>query len=257
MSKRLLGYLALIAGAIGLAACVVVLFVEWRAASRAHQVTDRLFAAVDHTLDGTQEKVVQVQQRVAAMTITASDVADGLKDRTTDEIRERLTSELKLAERSEQLSAGIEQADEWAGVAESSVESAHSLVELLTVAGIEVDTAGLDGVLEEITALRSQLTETGEQVATFRAHLETDDEEHAGQIVTIVARVAATLTSLDERIGKFSDRLSVAQESIATAERTSQRWITTASITLMLLLVWLAAGQAALVYVGWKNVRAG
>lgn len=256
MSNRLLGYLALVAGTIGLIACLAVLIYEWRAAARVHRVAEQLFSAAEDSLDEVHDKIDLVAERVAAMNLTTSDIVAGLKDRTADEIRERLTTELKLEERSAQLANGVEQADQWAGVIESSVESARSLVELLKAAGIDVDTAGIDGVLEEVTAVRTQLNEAGDQVAAFRQRIDTT-EEHDGQLVTLVARVAATLTSLDERIGKFGDRLSLAQESIDTAERKSQRCITTASVVAALLLVWLAAGQAALVYVGWKNVRAG
>ncbi|WP_425395447.1 hypothetical protein [Aeoliella sp.] len=255
--KKLLSYLALIAGAVGVVACLVALVTTWSMAGRAQRVTQRLYAAMDDSLAGVQDRVEQVEQRVAAMNITAGEITTGLKDRTAEGIRDRLATELQLEQRTAGLAAGVDQADEWAAAIESSVESVRTMAELLAATGLDVDPTGIDGVLEEIVTVRSQLAEAGEQVAALRQRVASDEEDHDGQIAKILARVVATLTSLDERMGDFGDRLSAAQQSIATAEGVSQRWITTLSILATLLLIWVAAGQGALARVGWKNVRSG
>jgi hypothetical protein len=80
-------------------------------------------------------------------------------------------------------------------------------------------------------------------------------EERVVEAVQLVLRAVATLSSIDSRLEKSAERLSVAQRHLQELKSQTQRWIFSATIVITLLLCWMAAGQGALGRLAWNGWR--
>jgi hypothetical protein len=110
-------------------------------------------------------------------------------------------------------------------------------------------------VLEEIAALRLQLAKAIEPVDKIRElAAEADNgsprDERRDQIVELSIRVFATFSSVDTRLGNLSARLNEMPAQTRNAQSTLLWWTRAGAIGVTLLICWMAAGQAALCYLG-------
>ena len=258
--KRLLNLLALFLGFIGLVGCFALVVGVWIISARLGQVTENLFGELDGSLVVVGERVAQTQDRVEASKITTEGIEKTLKDWTKKEAGERLALRLNAAEKTEQLASTLQQADHWLEVSESSVELVQQALSMGSLAGAPMDTTSVDGLIEEIASIRSQLAEATELVAriherTAEASEEKSLEERIEQVVQLAFRVVATLGSIDSRLEKFENRLSETQKNLQGLKTKTCRWILVVTIGITLLMVWMAAGQVALCLLAWNGLR--
>src|SRR4029453_10100040 len=114
--------------------------------------------------------------------------------------------------------------------------------------------------LEEISSLRTLCAEA--MNLTDRIHervVEASDEnsleERVVEAVQLVPRAVPTLSSIDSRLEKSAERLSVAQRHLQELKSQTQRWIFLATIVITPLLCWMGAGQGALCRLAWNGLR--
>jgi len=260
--KTLCNVVGISLGGIGIVVCAAAITVLWIATARLGRVTENLFSRMDRSLVAVRQRVVQAQNRVAAAKISTEDIEKSLRDWTRREAGERLALQLNAAEKSERLASTLQQADVWLEVAESSVGLVREMLSIATSTSAPTDTASVDKLMEEIASLRGQLGEATEFVGRIHERITAtgDDkslDERIQQAVQLALRVVATLGSTDSRLGEFADRLSVSQSELQELHTRTQRRILWAASGVTLLIIWMAAGQIALCFLGWRGMRSG
>jgi chromosome segregation ATPase len=122
------------------------------------------------------------------------------------------------------------------------------------------DTRLVDQLIEEIAAIRNQLTEATKVVAGIQGRIVAAEDERStaeriDQAAEFALRLAATLGSLDSRLEKFGKRISATQIHLEEVESTARRWMVVATVGVALVILLMASGQVALCRLAWKNVR--
>jgi len=260
VSKRILYLLPLILGLIGFVGCIAAIVGTWIVDARVNRVTENLFTAIDNSLVVAQQRIARTQGRVEALKVTSEEIERSVRNWTKSAARERLASRLEIEERAERLASGLEQADDWLELAESSVRLVQHALEAASALGAQVQTEPTDHLLEELTSLRNQLTRAGEQVESMRDRsTEATEQNLPGEGLNRVAqsalRVIATLGSIDSRLENVRERLTEIQHLAQNAKTKLLCWVRTAAIGITLLIGWMAVGQASLCHIGWQGFR--
>jgi hypothetical protein len=260
MWKRFLCLLALFLGILGTVACIAAIFFALSVNFRLCRATDRLFEKLESTRDRAQDRVNKIRERVDAAKLTTLDIDKSLQDWAKKAAAERVAVRLEIAKKSERLGPALEQAGQWLEASGSACELIEQGLSIAASAGAVTDTARIDALIEDLKDLRAKIAEVEEAAARIRDWTAQKSEpESAGrridQVVELAVRVAATLGTFDSRLDKFDDRLARAKEELQESKAKTLRRIHIATAAVMLLVLWLAAGQIALTYVGWRGVR--
>ena len=260
MIGRILGILAFVLGFTGFVGCFAAIVLACIASDRLSHVADSVFGIVDRSLEAVEERVGQTQDRVEAAKITTEGIEKSLKSWAKKETGERLALRLDVANKTERLAATLQQADQWLEVSQASIELVQQAVAMVNAPGAPSDATVGDGLTEEIASLRRQIAQATEFVENIRrrtteANEEKTRKERIEQAVQLALRVVATLGSIDARLKAFEGRISQTRVNSQRRQTTIRRWILGVTLGIVLLFVWMAAGQAALCTCGWKGVR--
>lgn len=255
--KQILRLLALLLGIVGFVGCMAALAGVWSVGAAVSQTTEHVFERIDGALVVAGRRISEARDGVEAAKITTQSIQSALKKWTKRETGERLAERLELAEKTQRLASGLEQADHWLELSQSSVELVAQALSLGSSAGAPVDAAAVDGLIEEIGSLRAQLATATDFVA--RLHKQTDDGESFGerieQAAELALRVIATLGTVDSRLEAFGDAISGTQSDLRELKGKTLRWILIAKAGVALLIVWMAAGQVALGLLAYRALR--
>jgi TfoX/Sxy family transcriptional regulator of competence genes len=260
MRKRILYLLSLIFGLMGLLGCVAAIIGIWIAQARLVRSTQEVAIAVDDSLAVIERRVTQTQHRVQALKITAEDIEQSVKNWGRAQARERFNLRLGVEEKSERIVSGLQRADHWLDVAESSVQLVQKTLKVGGSVGAPVQTERVERVLKELASLRAQLTQASERVGRIRERAAEADEESLreeafSQIRQLTLRVIATLSTIDARLERVGDRLSEIHAKTRKLRVDSVWWIRITAIGITLLIGWMAAGQGSLCFLGWRGLR--
>jgi flagellin-like hook-associated protein FlgL len=261
-SKRLLRLLALSFGLLGFVGCSLALVGVWRVGARLRQATEAFFEKVETTAVVVQSRLVQTRERLDASKVTADGMAQSLKDWAGREAVERLALRLDAERRTERMASALQQGDHWLEVSGSSVELIQRALSMASSAGAPVDPTAVDAIVEEIAHLQSRLAEATDFVSRIR---EWTAEASGGkplnqrikQAAELAVRVASTLGAVDSRLDKLADRFSQFQENLRELRVKTLRRIWLGTIAVMLLVLWMGAGQVALSLYGCRGLGRG
>jgi flagellin-like hook-associated protein FlgL len=247
-------------GLVGSIVCVAAMIVLWSASARVRGATESVFANVDGSLVVIQQRAQRTQDRVEASAITTDGIASNLKEWTKREAGQRLVAQLDLAEKSDRLRFAMQQADDWLELSASSAESVQQALSMVSELGAQIDTGRIDPVIEGIASLRNQLAEATEFVDNLQqrtAAMSADEprEERIEQAIQLTVRVIATLSSIDSRIENFKTRLLETQKNLQALKIKTIKWIWVVTIAVASLIIWMGAGQGALLYLAWRSLR--
>ena len=214
----------------------------------------------DKSLAAVKDRILGVQRRVQELKITTDDVVQGLRNWTQKATSERLVRRLAVAEKAEQLAKGLQQADQWLEMSQVAIQGVQQALELGSSMGAPVDDALAEPLLERLASLRSQLQKASEMVAGIRSRAAAiaegaSLEERIHQAVQLALRVVATLGESDSRLGEFADKFSEARTKGQHLKSKTHACIFIAQMGVVLLIAWMAVGQASLCLHGWKNYR--
>lgn len=262
VTRRAVSLAELLLGGLGVVISIAGTVGVWLLASRLSHVADDVFARIDSTLVAVQRTVGNTAERVHAARITADDVERGLKDWAKEATRDRLASKLDIEGKTERLETGLEQADRWLAISESSLQLVGEALDLVNSGGDRAGTGPVDRLLGEIALLRSRMSEAIESVKTVRERIagaggEKSLGERMGQATRLAVRVIATLGPIESRLTDIKARLSEIRRTARNANATVRRWTWTAAIVITLLVLWMAAGQFSLCRAGWKGLQRG
>jgi hypothetical protein len=250
--RRLLSSFTLLLGSLGVLLCVAAAVGVWFAGARLNQATDKVFDGVDRSLVASRDRVLGAQKRVQESKITADDVGHAVENWMRAEATERLTTRLKIEEKTGRLAWGLQQADQGLEVSEESLQAAQKILEIAQSLGASTDDAVVDPLLEKLGAVRSKVQQSTETVDALRERMAAAAEgpsleERIRQVAQLALRVVATLGDIDSRLGEFADGFVSARTKVEHLKSRTDRYIVAAQIGALLLILWMAAGQVSLI----------
>ena len=258
--KQLLGIVGLSLGGIGIVVGAATMIAIWIVSVRIGRLTEILFSKMDQSLLVVRQRLVQTQDRVAAVTTTSKDVEEMLRDWGRREAGQQLASRLNAAERTERLAAALQQADSWLEIAESSTERIQDLLSINAATSASRETTFVSNLMAEISAMRAQFADVMDLVAGLRDRIadatdETSTKQRIEQAIQLALRMPGILGSINSRLESFVDKLSLAQGQLQDLKTRTRRWILAITIGVTLLTLLMAAGQVALCWLAWRRLR--
>ena len=258
-SHRLATLAMMLLGAIGVILCVTALAGSLIIGSRLSQTNERLFDLVDESLEAIRGRTVDVQEWVEESRITTDEIKHAVDKRIREETGERLFERTDVRQRLVQLESGFERVDDLIESSEQSMKSIQRLVEIASSLGAPVKSDIFDSMLTTLDSLRSQLQQATGNVDRMLESPSADDgqavSERRAQRVQMTARVAATVSELDDRLGQLATALQAAQVEGTLLQGRTHRYIVLAQVAAALLIAWMAAGQGCLALNGWRRYR--
>jgi hypothetical protein len=252
--NKILAILALVFGGLGIVVCLAGSYAVWRIGSRLEQTNEHLAELVDNGLSAVQARVAGVQKRVAESRITAQDFANILEEQAKRQIKDQLVVKLELEQRTEGLSKRLDAASHWLDLSSESIRNLQRLVEVGKSLGASLNTSSLNDLLERLATSQKALEQAIQQLQDIRTSVLADesDENRRTRIATLLARILVTISDVDDKLGKGVERLEELQTLTRQAKDKVSRDINIATMVGHAILFWMAAGQTALCWWGWK-----
>jgi hypothetical protein len=258
---RVVGFVALAFGIVGLAGCAAGAYGVWLAWSRLDRVNDRVFDAIDRGLGVVQDRVPVVRQRVRDAKVTTAEITEAVRTRTAKKVQDHVVTQLEVERRIETLSGRLQAADLRLDASTDAVLDVRELIELGESLGAAVNPASSDELLELLASLRGTVQEAERAVEEIRRFVAPGPEESFGdrsaRVAKTLARILLTLSDVDRRLDDFAARLSEVRTGARRSQARTSRYILWGSVVCYGLLTWVAAGQAALSRCGWRRRRRG
>jgi hypothetical protein len=248
---KLLSLLAVFLSLLGVVACAATIIIVWSVGSRLTQANENVFDGIDKTLAAIRGRVLRAQSRVQESKISTEDIEQSVRNWAAKEASERLASRLEIEDRAEQLALGLQQADLWLETSEESMRGVQQAFELGSSLGAPLDVQIVDRLLEQLAALRRRLKQSTQTVDGIRRRLSNTQEaealeERIDEVARLALRVLATLGEIDGRLGKSAERFADAQTKVQSLRSKTHAYIVIATIGVILLIVWMMAGQISL-----------
>jgi hypothetical protein len=258
--KSLLCIVGIFLGGMGLVISFAVIAILWMISVQFDRGVVKVFSKLDHSLVVVRQRLDQSRECLAAAKITVQDVETALRGWTRQEAAQRIESRTEAAEKTERLASALRQVDNWLEMSESSVEVLNDVLSIAQSTSIPAERTRLEPLLEELASLRTvclEATELADRVHERVAEASDDNstEERVGQVVQLVLRAVATLSSIDSRLEKCAETLSETRGQLQELKSQTHRWILIATVVVTLLLGWMAAGQGALCRLAWHGWR--
>jgi hypothetical protein len=260
MLIRIPAFVSLFFGSLGLVVCVAIIVGTWGFASRLNRVTADVFEGFERVFVAAKQQVARADDRVDALKLNAEELNASLETWGEKEVAGRLSSRLRVEENIDRLESGLNQADQWLEVIESSVLVVDQAAESGRAIGITFKTDALDSLQREVAAVRASLSEVTGSVAKISERVsqlgdEKTDPDRAGKIVNLTTRLVATFGSIDSRLQALDAKLTEADTVMRETRETVIKWIWLAAAAITLLACWMAAGQGSLIYLGIRGLK--
>ena len=252
--KRIFGVLALVFGIAGVGACLAGAYGVWRLQLRIEKANYSAFDLVDKALTGVQSRVPAVRERVQQAKITADDVGAVVKQWASAGTRDRVVTALEIEPRAAALSGHLQNADARLEASSEGLQGVRDLLELSGLFG-EVTRADSAGQAQDVIAhLRFKIHEAGSLVEEVRSVAAGDGpvENRLAQIAKAVARIALTLSDVDQRLDEISIRLNDIRDDARARREQRSRGIMIGAVAGWAMLIWIAAAMLALGRWGWR-----
>ena len=210
MCKRFLYLIALILGLLGVVGSLAAIFCIWTCETRVERTAKKILGTIDDSLTVAQRRLGQTKERVEGLKFTTEEITTTIASWTKSEAKERLASQLEVTEKAQRIEAGLQQADHWLELTESSIQFVQQVVEMAIEIGAPLQTNFAEGSLEELALLRKEVAEAIEPLKRIQEHAAGEglDEERLRRIRELCLRVVATITSVDARLVRLDDRLA-------------------------------------------------
>jgi hypothetical protein len=255
--RKTLALLALVFGGIGFVACLAGVYFVWRTGAQLEQSNEQVAELLDTGISTVQTRLTGVQQRVAESRITVQVVTNKVAEQTKEKAGERLIAKIDLERHSETISQKLDVADRWLETSSESIRHIQKLLALGQSLGAAFDPAALDELLNRITESRASLTQAVETVRNVRSAATsadggTDDKRRA-RILELLTRIVIEIANVDDKLKQGMNWLVELREKNRQTKINIDRIIRLGTYVSYALHFWIAAGQAALCWWGWKS----
>lgn len=256
--RKTLAVLALVFGGIGLVACLAGVYFVWRTGAQLEQSNERVAELLDTGITTVQTRLTGVQERVAESRITVQEVTSKVAEQTKQLAGVRLIAKLDLEKHSESLSQKLDVADRWLETSSESIRNIQKLLALGQSLGASFDSAALDELLNRLTDSRASLAQAVETVRNVRSAATSadggTDDKRRTRILELLARIVIEIANIDDKLSQGMDWLVNVREQNRLTKIKIDRTIRLTTYVSYALHFWIAAGQLALCWWGWKAV---
>jgi hypothetical protein len=260
--RRLVSLLALTLGSVGLLACMAGIYGVWLLKSRLDQANEKVGVGLDKGLASIQDRVRGAQRRIQDSKISASAMSQQFRDWSAEKARERFVTQLDIEARANRLAGQLQSAD---AIMESSTDLIQGSREILVIAnqlGASVDPVSLDSVLDKLDDARSKLQEAERSVSEMSKLVAVKDgtsgQTRLNRTLKLVTHTLVTIGDIHTRLDQAVTGMSELQTEAQLLTARMSNYIFFAAVVACLLLLWVAAGPAALYVVvrrGWYQNR--
>lgn len=256
--RKTLAVLALVFGGMGFVACLAGVYFVWRTGTQLEQSKKRLADFLDTGISTAQTRLTGVHERVAESRITVQEVTNKVAEQAKEKVGERLLAKLDLERHTESLSQKLGVADQWLESSSESIRQIQKFLELGQALGTSFDPAALDELLKRLTDSRASLAQAVKSVQNIRtaptsADGEPEDKRRA-RIMELLARIVMTIANIDDKLSQGLNWLSDVREQNRLTKVKIDRTIRLVAYASYGIHLWIAAGQVALCWWGWKSV---
>lgn len=253
-------FLIALAGFVGVVGCVVFIAASWYVCSQLHQANDRVFEVLDGSLAAVRTRVLDSQAQVQRSATAAEELGGAVQGWEARSEVPQLAARLQLADQADRLALALQEADQWLRVSVVSLQGLEEALQVGVSLGIPIDATLVTPAVERIEELRDRLGQplrTVQQIDARAKEFAAGEAltERSRQMLELATRVAATLTEVQERMGEFVDTIEAIQTKGQTLQGRIRTYIHAARACVILLFVWMAAGQVALFRNAWKAYR--
>lgn len=260
MLRIVMSLLALVLGTVGTLGCIVAIVVIGTVNQRVTHATGTLFDAAHIAVGDVRQHVSQAEQRIQAMKLTSDAIQDQVKQWSAEHAEELALARLGVEEHIDGFLAELDQIELWAATAETSTQMIGQALDATESLGLPIDLTPVVSLLEETRTIQAQL-DTGisaaRQLGKRLSQADADPTQQKQQILQLTGRVIATLTKVDQHVASVDRHLGQIETVIDQQKRTVVSWVNLVAIAIAGLLAWMALGQAALSYAGWRWLRGG
>jgi hypothetical protein len=257
--NRVAAVVILTFGVVGVASCAPGAYGVWLVGSRLERANNRFFDAIDRGLGVVQDRLPVVRQRVRDSKVTTAEMTEVVQEWSAKETRDRILSRLEIERRAERISGHLRSVDLRLEATTETVHNVRQVLELAQNLGAGVDPASTDAVLEVIASLRSTVHEAEQSIDGVRQFATSSGGESAkdrlSRVAKLLARILLTLSEVDGWLDDQAARLSEVRADARQLKSTTNNYLVMGSFACYGLLLWSAAGQAALSGRGWNLYR--
>ena len=259
--KRTFGYLALVLGFVGVAACLAGLIAIWVVRPSVQRSSTEVLDAADDGLKLVDEKATRANELIRAIGEVVDPVTNKIltladkSNRTAEDEKELNRIEEALAER-------LRQVDTIAGIAETAVAFLNKTSRVagslkLPFSRTIADQSAVDEAnrsAEVLLKLADKLRTLRHNLAKFRADKQAQ-KDLAANVVGLARDVDHELRALDSRLHEVRRTAVEWRTEVAELRPRVSAWTDWAAVIGSVILAWMGLGQCALVRWGWQSMR--
>ena len=263
--KRLFGLVALLLGAVGLAASLGAIAGTWIVRDRIQTEFPEVLTSVDSSLSLVDENLKQAKPAIAkarASVKTFKTSAETLKSKIEQQPHEVDLTALNVLDT--EVTDRFESAQDVVETNEATATTVANTLGLVDdVPYLELDEYGPDGALltnlraagDRLSEIGDLLKESKKLVAALRKDpMVTADRLNA--VIEISTRIDQKLAEADELVVKFDETTAKASADVSKLKSNLPKWLEWSAIAATVLFGWLALAQFSLMIVGRHLLRA-
>ncbi len=252
--NRVIGFVALGLGVVGVAACLVGVITIWAARPSVLRKSIDVLDAADGGLEAVEDKAARADELIERVRRGVEPISSRIREvsnraeRTPEEEKELRRMEEELMERLHQVDAIAQ-----------SVETAATILSQSTrrIESLRVRNAGEQGSFEKadtLDALVKKLGSLREKLARLRDD-ESERKEMASAMTDITLEVTNNLEAIDSAIDQVRQEALEWRKKVGELRANVADWTKWAVVLGSVVLVWAGLGQFALAHWGWRLTR--
>jgi chromosome segregation ATPase len=262
LGKRLTGLVLVTLGAIGGVVCLAGVASVWIAGSRLQQVNSEAFRQADELIVQVDRRAALAGDAVGGTRELVEELKQTVQDSAKELVAERVASLPEIDNLERRLASAMERAD---GLVQVSASTAELIEQVLATVGViaserNVDLKGTSELTATIRSTRESLANAAERLADVQRSLaeirhNRNVDVNLSQITKLSLGIVAKLDVVQEQLAGFRGRLDETKNRLGQLQDRIRAWVFAGQGLVMLLIVWIGAGQYCLVLQGRRILR--
>ena len=249
-------WILMVLGLIGIVVCLLGMIGVWVVDSHLTRATHRVFGLADGALVFADDRVSGIQENVWDARITSSELVKVFSELEAKRLRQRIAEDDELVEKARTMQLQLEQVNDILLANDEALNLAKRGIEIANSLGSDSAETKIANLQQDIEKLQTQLEEVISNVDRVTQLLgsvqdEPDDQRDFVAAASFMLRIVATLDTVQEGFVELHARLERSRQQARTANGKATRWIHVGAWSMTLLLLWMLAGQFALVRLSW------
>ncbi len=262
MGKRLSGFCLIGLGAIGMAVGLAGIMALWIGAARLRQINSRLFRQVDQLIVQVDQRTTKAREAVVETRDLVNALKQKLQATAKDLLAERVASLPEVENIEGRLVVAMERSDELLTISASAVELMDQLLATIGVIQSEgsADQQNSSDLMATIRSTRESLTSASEVLTDVQRRLAEIREKRGvevnlSEITKLSLGMVSKLDVVQTQLAEFRSRLNEVKNRTTQLQDKIKNWILASQCLILLLIVWMSAGQFCLLHYGRRLLR--